>query len=49
MMRHLTNEEIKLSQKYSDPDTTEDEKKQISQRLREIDKEMTKDSPFQYD
>lgn len=49
MMRHLTDEEIKLSQNYSDPNTTEDEKKQISQRLREIDKEMTKKSPFRYD
>ncbi|MEE0858994.1 MAG: hypothetical protein U0M12_05965 [Acutalibacteraceae bacterium] len=49
MMRHLTDEEIELSEKFSDPNTTEEEKKKISQRLKEIDREITKNCPFQYD
>lgn len=49
MMRHFTDEEIELLQKISDPDTTDEEKERISQRLREINREITKNSPFQYD
>ena len=49
MMRHFTDEENELLQKISDPNTTEEEKEKISQRLREIDREILKNSPFQYD
>lgn len=49
MMRRLTDEEIKLSEKFSDPNTTDEEKERISQRLKEINREITKNSPFQYD
>lgn len=49
MMRHLTDEEIELSEKFCDPDTTDEEKERISQRLREIEREILKNTPFQYD
>ena len=49
MMRHFTDKEIELLQKISDPDTTDEEKERISQRLKEIEREILKNTPFQYD
>ena len=49
MMRHETEEEKKLWAKYRDVNTSEEEKREILGRLKEIDKELTKNSPFHYD
>ena len=49
MMRHETEEEKKLWAKYRDVNTSEEEKRKILERLREIDREMTQNSPFHYD
>ena len=49
MMRHETEEEKILWTKYSDVNTSEAEKKKILERLKEIDKELTKNNPFCYD
>ena len=43
MMRHFIDEEIELLQKIRDPDTTDEEKERISQRLREIEREILRD------
>ena len=48
-MRHETEEEKKLWAKYRDVNTSEEEKREILERLKEIDKELTKSSPFHYD
>ena len=49
MMRHETEEEKKLWAKYRDVNTSEEEKRKILERLRELDREITKNSPFHYD
>ena len=49
MMRHETEEEKKLWAKYRDDGTSEEEKKKILERLKEIDKEFAKTIPFVYD
>lgn len=49
MMRHETEEEKRLWVKYRDDGTSEEEKKKILERLKEIDMEFAKNSPFVYD
>lgn len=40
VMRYLTDEEIELSEKISAPNTTEEDKKKMIQRLIEIEQEI---------
>ena len=49
MMRHETEEEKRLWVKYRADGTSEEEKKKILERLKEIDMEFAKNSPFVYD
>lgn len=46
MMRHLTDEELKLLDELEDPNLSEEEAGAKRKRLIEIDKEQTKDWPF---
>ncbi len=46
MMRHLTDEERKLTEKLHSGTLTEEEKNQIIERLKQIDDEQNKDCPF---
>ena len=47
MMRHFTEEEIKLMDKlHTDKSLNEEDKNRIKNRLSEIEKEQTKNYPF---
>lgn len=46
MMRHLTDEEVKIMNKLMDKTLSKEEEQKLKARLIEIDKEQTKNYPF---